>query len=65
MAAITSEELRRHAEELGLDVVGASPAAPYEDTERYIAERSERGLFWSMRFTMAQPEVSCHPETLL
>jgi epoxyqueuosine reductase len=62
---MTSEELRRAAEELGLDVVGAAPAAPYENTERYIEERRERGLFGSMRFTMAQPEVSCHPERLL
>src|SRR5262245_61840226 len=62
---MTAEELRRAAEELGLDVVGAAPAAPYEDTERYIEERRERGLFGSMRFTMAQPEVSCHPERLL
>jgi epoxyqueuosine reductase len=62
---MTFEELRRAAEELGLDVVGAAPAAPYEDTERYIEERRERGLFGAMRFTMAQPEVSCHPERLL
>src|SRR5204863_4634133 len=37
----------------------------YVDTERHIRERRERGLFADMRFTMAQPEVSCHPETLL
>src|SRR5215210_3253940 len=30
-----------------------------------IRERRERGLFADMRFTMAQPEVSCHPEQLL
>jgi epoxyqueuosine reductase len=62
---MTAEELRRVAEELGLDVVGAAPVGPYEETERHIVERRERGLFGSMRFTMAQPEVSCHPETLL
>jgi epoxyqueuosine reductase len=62
---MTAEELRRVAEELGLDVVGAAAVAPYEETERHIVERRERGLFGSMRFTMAQPEVSCHPETLL
>ncbi len=62
---MTTEQLRRAAEELGLDVVGAAAAAPYEDTERYIQERRERGLFGSMRFTMAQPDVSCHPESLL
>jgi epoxyqueuosine reductase len=37
----------------------------HEETERHIRERKARGLFADMRFTMAQPEVSCHPETLL
>ena len=60
-----AEELARLGEELGLDAVGAAPAAPYEETERHIRERRARGLFGEMRFTMAQPEVSCHPETLL
>ena len=58
-------ELALLGEEVGLDVVGAAPAAPYEETERHIRERRARGLFADMRFTMAQPEVSCHPETLL
>jgi epoxyqueuosine reductase len=58
-------ELALLGEELGLDVVGAAPVAPYHETERHIRERRERGLFADMRFTMAQPEVSCHPETLL
>ena len=62
---MTAAELDRLAEELGLDVVGAAPASAYEETERHIRERRERGLFADMRFTMAQPEVSCHPETLL
>jgi epoxyqueuosine reductase len=62
---MTAEELRRVGEELGLDVVGAAQAAPYDETERHILERRERGLFGSMRFTMARPEVSCHPERLL
>jgi len=62
---MTAAELEQLAGELGIDVVGASPAAPYESTERDIRERSERGLFADMRFTMAQPEISCHPEKLL
>ena len=62
---MTAQELERLAAELGIDVVGAAPAEPYEDTERHIRDRGERGLFADMRFTMAQPEVSCHPETLL
>ena len=62
---MTTEELERLGEELGLDVVGAAPAEPYAETERHIRNRRARGLFADMRFTMAQPEVSCHPETLL
>jgi len=65
MRIVTAQELERLAAELGIDVVGAAPAEPYEDTERHIRERGERGLFADMRFTMAQPDVSCHPETLL
>jgi epoxyqueuosine reductase len=58
-------ELEQLGEELGLDVVGAARVAPYDDTERHIRERQERGLFADMRFTMSRPEQSCHPETLL
>ncbi|HXV03615.1 MAG TPA: tRNA epoxyqueuosine(34) reductase QueG [Gaiellaceae bacterium] len=62
---MTAGELERLADELGLDAVGAAPAAPYEETERHIRERRAQGLFADLRFTMAQPEVSCHPESLL
>src|ERR671924_1426261 len=62
--SMTRGDLERLAEELGLDVVGAAPAEAYEDTERHIGERRERGLFADMKFTMAQPETSCHPERL-
>ena len=58
-------ELERLADEVGLDVVGAAPAEGYENTERHIRDRRARGLFADMRFTMARPEISCHPETLL
>jgi epoxyqueuosine reductase len=58
-------ELTVAAEELGLDVVGAADVAPYDETERHIRDRKARGLFAEMRFTMAQPEFSCHPERLL
>jgi epoxyqueuosine reductase len=58
-------ELEQLAEELGLDAVGATPAVAYEGTERHIRERRARGLFADMKFTMAQPERSCHPENLL
>jgi epoxyqueuosine reductase len=64
LSRVLQAELQRLGDEIGLDVVGAAPAEPYEDTERHIRERRERGLFADMRFTMAQPETSCHPETL-
>jgi epoxyqueuosine reductase len=62
MQAVSLADL---AEELGIDVIGAARAEHYEETERQIRERRARGLFADMRFTMAQPEVSCHPERLL
>jgi epoxyqueuosine reductase len=62
---MTAAELSRLAGELGLDVVGAAPAAPYADTERHIRERRAQGLFADMSFTMARPDISCHPERLV
>ena len=64
-APLTTAHVRRLAEELGLDAVGVTRAQAYAGTERHIRERRARGLFGRMRFTMARPEVSCHPETLL
>ena len=63
--SVTADELQQLGEELGFDAIGAAPAQPYVETERHIRERRARGLFAGMRFTMAQPETSCHPETLL
>src|SRR5450432_838689 len=62
---MTGEDVRRLGEELGLDAVGVARAEAYDDTERMIRERRARGLFAEMKFTMAQPEISCHPEALL
>jgi len=62
---MTAAELEELADQLELDVIGAAPASAYEETERHIRERKARGLFADMRFTMAQPDVSCHPERLL
>jgi epoxyqueuosine reductase len=64
-AAVTTDDVQRLAGELGLDAVGVARAEAYVETERHIRERGARGLFGRMRFTMAQPEVSCHPERLL
>ncbi len=57
--------MQRLGAELGLDVVGVTPAEPYEGTERDIRERKARGLFGRLGFTTSRPEVSCHPERLL
>ena len=62
---MTTAELKRLAADLGLDVVGAAAVSPYEDTQRHIHDRRARGLFADMRFTMARPELSCHPEKLV
>jgi epoxyqueuosine reductase len=62
---VTDADLQELGEEVGLDVLGVARAEPYEETERHIRERRERGLFADMRFTMARPEESCHPEGLL
>ena len=62
---MTQAELEALGQELGLDAIGAAPAEPYAATEQHIRERRARGLFADMRFTMARPEESCHPETLL
>ena len=62
---MTAAELERLAEELGIDAIGATRAEPYDTTERHILDRRAQGLFADLRFTMAQPEVSCHPESLL
>jgi len=62
---MTRAELARLAVEVGLDAVGATRAVHYAETERQIRERRARGLFADMRFTMARPEVSCHPELLV
>ncbi len=62
---MTTADVLRMSAELGLDAVGVARAEAYRETERHIRERRERGLFADMRFTMARPEESCHPETLL
>jgi epoxyqueuosine reductase len=62
---MNTSEVVRMGLDIGLDAVGVTRAEAYEETERHIVERRERGLFAEMKFTMAQPERSCHPETLL
>lgn len=61
---MTAAELTRLATDFEFDVIGAAPVEPYVGTEEAIVERREKGLFAEMRFTMARPEVSCHPELL-
>jgi len=62
---MTTADVLRLGEELGLDAVGVARAEAYAQTERHIRARKARGLFASMRFTTARPEESCHPESLL
>jgi epoxyqueuosine reductase len=62
---MTADDIRRLGDELGFDALGVARAEAYSETERHIADRRARGLFAAMKFTMAQPERSCHPETLL
>jgi epoxyqueuosine reductase len=61
---MNAARLQEIASELGLDAASAAPAEPYESTERVIAERRAQGLFADLSFTLAHPEVSCHPERL-
>jgi len=62
---MNAARLGQIASELGLDAAAAAPAEPYERAERTIAERRAAGLFADLSFTVAQPELSCHPERLL
>jgi len=62
---VTTAEVRRLGERLGLDAVGVARAEAYDDTERHILSRRGKGLFGRMGFTIAKPEVSCHPELLV
>jgi len=45
---VRGADLQRLGEEIGLDVVGATPATPYDGTERHIRERRAQGLFADM-----------------
>jgi len=45
---MTTAEVERLGEELGLDVLGVTRAEAYVETERHIVERRQRGLFADM-----------------
>ena len=57
--------VREWALELGIEELGVCQAEHYAGAEAIIRDRRERGLFADMHFTMARPEVSCHPERLV
>lgn len=63
--SIDTRMLREWALELGIDELGVCHAEPYGRAEAAIADRAARGLFADLKFTMARPERSCHPEGLL
>ena len=62
---MNAARLREIAAELGLAAVAAAPAEPYASVELAIGERRTEGLFADLSFTLARPELSCHPERLL
>lgn len=64
-ATLTTAFLQARALELGVGALGVCRAQAYSQTERHIVQRREQGLFADLKFTMAQPEVSCHPEALI
>lgn len=59
---VTTAVLQERALELGISSLGVCRAEAYVDTEADIIQRRSRGLFADLKFTMARPEVSCHPE---
>src|SRR5207245_5799687 len=61
---VTTAEVQRLGEGLGLDAVGVARAEAYAGTERHIRERRARGLFAGRKFTPARPEGPCRPEAL-
>ena len=65
MSFVTTAELERLAAELGHRRRRRGPGRALRGDRAAHRERRARGLFADMRFTMARPEVSCHPETLL
>ncbi len=64
---MTGEDVRRLGEELGLDALGVARAGRPIRRPSGSSWRAARsaGLFAEMKFTMAHPEVSCHPEALV
>lgn len=57
--------IREWAYELGIDELGVCQAVPYDRAEQAIADRKGSGFFADLKFTMARPELSCHPEKLV
>ncbi len=56
-----AEELRRLAQEAGLDAVGVAPATPFSTTRRHLEERKSAGLHGGMHFTYGNPARSTDP----
>ena len=64
-ARVSAVQLAALGAELGLDAVGAAPAAPYERAAAALADRQARGLWDTMSFTARHPERSCDPRALV
>jgi epoxyqueuosine reductase len=64
-AAELTEAMLDHARRAGIDACGVCRAEPYARAEHAISERAALGYFADMRFTMARPDRSCHPESAM
>jgi epoxyqueuosine reductase len=65
VTAVDTPALQELACEIGISELGVCRAHAYTGTEAAIAERGALGLFADLKFTMARPESSCHPERAL
>jgi epoxyqueuosine reductase len=59
------ERARQAGESAGLDVVGTTDVAPFEDVRRAIEHRRSTGLHGGMSFTFRNPRRSTEPARLL
>ena len=63
--ASTKASLRTIGLEAGLDAVGFTDAAPFDDTREILEERRDAGLHGGMQFTYRNPARSTEPGRIL
>ena len=59
------EKIRQAASDAGLDALGVTDVAPFEDERKAIIERKDAGLHAGMWFTYGRPERSTTPAAIL